>query len=66
MIKLSKVDGREIIVNADEIETIETQYDTTISLKSGKKIIVREQSKEIIDKVIEFKKLCFSKLPDYI
>ena len=63
MITLSKVDGRPLVINADEIETIESQHDTTVSLKSGKKIIVRESASEIIEKVISYKKECFSKLP---
>jgi flagellar protein FlbD len=59
MIKLTKVDGNEFYVNADEIETVESSYDTTISLKSGKKIIVKDRPEDIRAKVIEYKKLCF-------
>ena len=62
MIILTKIDGTEIIVNADEIETIESSHHSTIGLKSGKKIIVNENTDEIIEKVIDFKKKCFSEL----
>ncbi len=59
MIILKKINGLEIIVNADEIETVESGHDTVISLKSGKKIIVSESAKEIISKVIQYRRMCF-------
>lgn len=62
MITLTKIDGREITINTDEIETIESQFDSTITLKSGKKIIVKEKPEIIIQKVIEFKRKCESKI----
>ncbi len=61
MIILTKIDGNKITVNADEIETIETSHDSIISLKSGKKILVKEISQEIIALVIEYRRKCYSK-----
>ncbi|HOK14123.1 MAG TPA: flagellar FlbD family protein [Candidatus Kapabacteria bacterium] len=61
MIILTKIDGNKITVNADEIETIETSHDSIISLKSGKKILVKESSQEIIALVIEYRRKCYSK-----
>ncbi len=58
MIILTKIDGNKITVNADEIETIETSHDSIISLKSGKKILVKENSHEIIALVIEYRRKC--------
>jgi len=60
MITLTKIDGTKVMVNAEEIETIETQHDTTITLKSGRKIVVRETSEEIRQLTIEYKKEIFS------
>ena len=62
MITLTKIDGSPIIVNADEIEIVETLHDTTITLRGGKKVIVTETSQGIIDKVIEYRQKCFSKI----
>ncbi len=59
MIELTTVYGRKIIVNAEEIEIIESSHETTISLKSGKKVIVKEPPDEIIQKVIKYKQECF-------
>ncbi len=68
MINLSRIDGRPITINADEIETIESSHDTTVSLKSGKKIIVRESAGAITEMVVAFKRKCFTeafaKLPE--
>lgn len=58
MIILTKIDKSEILVNPDEIEIAEHSHDTTISFKSGKKIIVCESYSQIIDKVTEFKRNC--------
>ncbi|MFP4529527.1 MAG: flagellar FlbD family protein [Candidatus Kapaibacterium sp.] len=62
MIKLTRIDGREIVVNADDIETVETSHDSTVSLKTGRKLIVVESADEIIGKVIEFRQKCFEKV----
>ncbi len=59
MIILKKINGLEILVNAEEIETVESGHDTVISLKSGKKIIVSESGEEIREKVIQYKRMCF-------
>jgi flagellar protein FlbD len=62
MIELTKIDGKKITINAEEIETVETHHDTTISLKSGRKVIVQDLVGDITQKVIEYKKSCFSDL----
>lgn len=62
MIVLTKIDGTQIVVNADEIETIDPFHHSTLSLKSGKKIIVTENANEIIEKIIEYKRKCFSEI----
>jgi flagellar protein FlbD len=64
MITLTKIDGSAVTVNSDEIEIVETQHDTTVSLKSGKKLIVKESADEIIAKVIYFRQLCFANYLD--
>lgn len=56
MINLTRINGDPLTVNAEEIETVETFHDTTLTLRSGRKIVVREHSDEIIRKVIEYKR----------
>ena len=56
MVELTKINGENVIINAEEIEIIETAFDTTITLKSGKKISVKEPASKITEKVIEYKR----------
>lgn len=63
MITLQKLNGSEIIVNADLIETIEKTPDTIITLTNGKKMVVSNKPEEIIELVVNFKKMA---MPSYI
>ncbi|HRE58085.1 MAG TPA: flagellar FlbD family protein [Candidatus Kapabacteria bacterium] len=58
MIDLTRIDGRSITVNADEIETVETSFDSTITFVSGRRIVVKESSEHIKQKVIAYKRSC--------
>lgn len=60
MIELTKIDGTKILVNADEIESVESNYDTIVNLKSGKKIIVKDSQEQIKIKFIKYKQECNS------
>lgn len=55
MIRLTKMDGEEIIINAEAIEFIEEAPHTIITVTSDKKVIVEESADEIIEKTIEYK-----------
>jgi flagellar protein FlbD len=59
MITLTKIDGNIVTVNCDLIESVDTVHDSTITMLNGKKIIVKENYEEIIDKTISYKRLCF-------
>lgn len=56
MITLTRINGEPLTVNAEEIETVETFHDSTLTLRSGRKVVVRENTDEIIRKVIEYKR----------
>lgn len=55
MIKLHKLNGSEVVINVDLLESIESVPDTKIILTTGNQYIVKETSEEIIKKVIEYK-----------
>ncbi len=57
MIKVRKINGEEVVINAELIETVEARPDTTISLVTGNKIIVKDTVAEVIEKVIEYRRL---------
>lgn len=56
MIKVTRLNGTAIVINADLIEFVEEIPDTIVSLTTGKKIMVKENSDEIIDRVSRYKR----------
>ena len=55
MISVKRLDGSDMLVNIDLIETIETTPDTLLCLTSGTKLFVLETPGQIVDRVIAFK-----------
>ncbi len=60
MLKLTRFDGSQIVINVDLIEFVEKTPDTVISLSSNRKILVRESVDEVIEKTVEFKRKIYS------
>jgi flagellar protein FlbD len=56
MIKVTRINDSELVINADLIEFVEAIPDTIISLTTGKKIMVRETIDEIIERAASFKR----------
>ena len=56
MISLTRINGTVIILNAELIESIETSPDTIVSLVNGHKYLVKDSDKEVIKKVLEYKR----------
>lgn len=54
MIKLTRLNGEEFVVNADLIRFVEARPDTLVTLTSDDRLIVREDVDEVIQRVIEF------------
>ncbi|PKM89923.1 MAG: endoflagellar protein [Firmicutes bacterium HGW-Firmicutes-12] len=61
MIILKKLNGCEIVLNADLIETIEQTPDTIITLNNGKKMVVCNTPQEVIKMVVDFKQKTMNK-----
>jgi flagellar protein FlbD len=56
MIKVTRLNGQALVVNAELIEFVEEIPDTIVSLTTGKKIMVKEDSDQIVDKVAEYRR----------
>ncbi|MCK5120091.1 MAG: flagellar FlbD family protein [Candidatus Latescibacteria bacterium] len=56
MIRITRLNKTELIVNADLIEFIEATPDTIITLTTGQKLIASEPVEEIIERVIAFRR----------
>ena len=58
MIEVTKLNNKRFVINSDLIESVEAMPDTTISLTTGNKFVVRESVPEVINRVIEFRQRC--------
>ncbi len=55
MMQLTRLDGSELTVNCELVETVERTPDTVISLLTGHKLVVRESVDEIVERVVEYR-----------
>lgn len=60
MIDVTRLNGKELTVNADLIEIIEETPDTVLTLTTGKKIIVKESRQMVKNLVKSYKRECTS------
>ena len=56
MILLTKLGGKEVLINERQIETAQETPDTVITMINGHTYIVTETIEEIMDKVVAFNK----------
>ena len=56
MIKVTKLNGNEMVVNADLIEFVESTPDTLISMTTSRKIMVLEPLDEVVKMAIEYRR----------
>ncbi|KGR86421.1 flagellar FlbD family protein [Lysinibacillus odysseyi] len=54
MIEVTRLNGKAFSLNALYIETVEAFPDTTITLTTGRKFIVRESEKEVRERIKRF------------
>ena len=59
MIKLTRLNETEIVVNADQIKYVESTPDTIITLMNNEKVLVIDSIDEVIRKVVEFKRISY-------
>ena len=64
MIKLHRLNGQEILINADLIEMVFADTDTIICLFGGNRLIVQESPEEVQNRVIEYKRKVYSSGPE--
>ena len=56
MISITKLNDHEMIINCDLIELIEETPDTTITMTTGRKVIIKEPVSSVLEKIETFKK----------
>lgn len=60
MIKLEKLNGALVVVNAELIESVESAPDTVINLATGNRYLVKNPVDEVIALVVEYKKKVYA------
>ena len=63
MIRLTRINKTALAVNADLIKFIETAPDTVITLITGEKVVVTESVEQIIDFIVQFRRLILAGAP---
>ena len=54
MIKLSRLDGEEFLLNAELIKYVEQRPDTFVTLTLGDRIVVAESPEEVMQRTLEY------------
>ncbi len=56
MIELTLLSGKTFHLNPHQIESIEANPDTTLTMLSGKRIIVLEKVGVVIERIVEYRR----------
>jgi flagellar protein FlbD len=56
MIQLTLLSGKTFYLNPHQIESIEANPDTTLTMLTGKRIIVLEKVSVVIERIIEYRR----------
>jgi flagellar protein FlbD len=55
MIELTRLNGSLMVLNSDLIKTAEASPDTMLTLINGEKLIVRESTTEVVERVLAYR-----------
>ncbi len=66
MIMLTGINKKEFCLNSDLIYRIDEAHDTIITLIDGKTLRVSDEIDVIVDKIKDYKRSIFTKLPEGI
>lgn len=56
MVRLTRLNHREIAINCDLIEWVEANPDTTVRMISGESILVLEEVSEVIRRIVQYRR----------
>ncbi len=56
MIRLTRLNQAQMVLNADLIEHIDVTPDTVITLTNGQILRVRESADEVVERIVEFRR----------
>ncbi len=56
MIKLSRLNGEQFVLNADLIRLVESRPDTFITLTTNERLIVKESVEEVVRRILAYRR----------
>jgi flagellar protein FlbD len=56
MVRLTRLNRAELVLNSDLIEHIDVTPDTVITLTTGQILRVRESAEEVVRRIVEFRR----------
>jgi flagellar protein FlbD len=66
MIELTRLNGKPIVLNSDLIKVCEASPDTMITLVNGEKLIVREDLKQVMQRVLSYRALLLKAVAEQV
>lgn len=54
MITLTRLNGKLVVVNAEQIKLVESIPDTLLTLTSGDRLFVQENIEEVVERAVEY------------
>lgn len=64
MIAVKRLNDEEIYINPHLIEMIEATPDTVVTLTTGKHLVVKDSTAEIVEKIVRYRQKIGEKLSD--
>lgn len=63
MIRLNRINGQPVVVNADLIEMLDVTPEVIVLLTTGRRIVVQQSVEEVIQAVIDYQRAIGVKRP---
>ena len=60
MLEVTRLNDQKVVINCELIEYIDANPDTTITLTTANKFVVKETLDEVIEKIIQYKNKIYS------
>ena len=54
MIRLTRLNGQQFVMNAEKIRTVESTPDTVVCCETGEKLMVKETLDEVMRRAIDY------------
>ena len=55
MIRLTRLNGSEVYLNADLVATVEAHHDTVVTLVDGKTYVVQEPAETVVERITTYR-----------